>query len=157
MKTLGYFIISLEIKKSNKDYYSQYFEDNNNNSKKIWEGISSIINISKLKSSCIDQLNVNEKIIDNPKEIVQSLNDFFVNVGPNTDKSIPRNPVINPEKYLKNKNHFDFIISNISEEEVMDIINQLESKSTGPQSIPVNLLKLIPDLILFQLASFLMP
>ena len=31
---------------------------------------------------------------------------------------------------------------------MLDIINKLENKSTGPQSIPIKLLKLIPDLIL---------
>ena len=147
--------VNRELKKSKKDHYSQYFETNNNNSKKIWEGIRSIINISKSKSSCISQLKVNEKVIDNPKEIVESLNDFFVNVGPDTEKCIPRNPIINPEKYLKNKNQFEFIISNITEEEVMDIINKLENKSTGPQSIPVNLLKLIPDLIIIPLCKII--
>jgi len=37
----------------------------------------------------------------------------------------------------------------------MDIINQLQSKSTGPHSIPVNLLKLIPDLILAPLCKII--
>ena len=147
--------VNRELKKSKKEYYSQYFEDNYNNSKKIWEGIRSIININKSKSTCINQLNVNEKIIDNPKNIVEALNNFFVNVGPNTEKSIPHNPVVNPEKYLKNRIQHDFIISNISTDEVMDIINQLESKSTGPNSIPVNLLKLIPDLILAPLCKII--
>ena len=161
MKTLRNYIILLEtrvnreLKKLKKEYYSQYFEDNYNNSKKIWEGIRSIININKLKSSCINQLKVNEKVIDNPKNIVDSLNDFFVNVGPNTEKSIPHNPVVNPEKYLINRNQHEFIISNISTDEVMDIINQLQSKSTGPHSIPVNLLKLIPDLILDPLCKII--
>ena len=37
----------------------------------------------------------------------------------------------------------------------MDIINQLESKSTGPQSIPVNLLKIITDLIIEPLCNII--
>ena len=39
--------------------------------------------------------------------------------------------------------------------EVLDIINQLENKSTGPQSIPIKLLKLIPDLILTPLCRII--
>ena len=39
--------------------------------------------------------------------------------------------------------------------EVLDIINQLENKSTGPQSIPIKLLKLIPDLILIPLCRII--
>ena len=37
----------------------------------------------------------------------------------------------------------------------MDIINQLESKSTGPHSIPVNLLKIITDLIIEPLCKII--
>ena len=56
---------------------------------------------------------------------------------------------------MKNKNQFDFVVSNISIKEVLDIINQLESKSTGPQSIPIKLLKLIPDLIIIPLCKII--
>jgi len=56
---------------------------------------------------------------------------------------------------LINKNHFDFIIANISTDEVLDIINQLETKSTGPQSIPIKLLKIIPDLIIIPLCKII--
>ena len=130
--------VNRELNKSKKEYYSQYFEDNKTNSKKTWEGIRAIININKSKFKCTTQLNVYDKIIDNPKEIVESFNDFFVNVGPNTEKNIPRNPIGKPEKYLLNKNQIEFVIANIDKDEVMDIINKLESKSTGPQSIPVS-------------------
>ena len=121
----------------------------------IWEGIRSIININNSKSNFNKQLRVNEEIIDNPNEIAETLNDFFVNIGPNTESCIPRNPVTQPEKYLGNKNQVDFLISEISNEEVLEIIINLESKSTGPQSIPVNLLKLIPDLILAPLCKII--
>ena len=85
----------------------------------------------------VSQIKVNEKVIDNPKKVVEAFNNFFVNVGPNTEKNIPINPIIKPEQYLKNRNQLDFLIAHISNEELLDIINQLENKSTGPQSIPI--------------------
>ena len=147
--------VNREIIKSKKEYYSQYFEENNRNSKKTWEGIRSIINIKKAKATGISQLKITETIVDNPKEIAEALNDFFSNVGPDTEKDIPRNPVVKPDKYLKNRNQFEFVMAHISEEEVLEIINQFENKSTGPNSIPVNLLKLIPDLILVPLCKII--
>ena len=147
--------VNRELNKSKKDYYSKYFEDNKKNSKKVWEGIRSIINLSNSNNNPISQLKVDEKSIDDPKEIASTLNNLFVNIGPNTEKTIPRNPVIQPEKYLKNKNEVEFLITHISNEEVIDIINQLETKSSGPQSIPVNLLKLIPDLIILPLCKII--
>ena len=96
----------------------------------------------------ISQIKVKDKTIDNPKKVVEAFNNFFVNVGPNTEKNIPINPKIKPEHCLKNRNQLNFLIAHISNEEVLDIINQLENKSTGHQSIPIKLLKLIPVLIL---------
>ena len=57
----------------------------------------SIININKSKSTSISQLSVNKKDINIPKEIVEALNDYFVNVSPNTEKCITRNPIVQPE------------------------------------------------------------
>ena len=88
-------------------------------------------------------LKVNKSIIQ--KNVAESFNNFFVNVGPNTEKNIPSNPKIKPEKYLNNRTQLNFIIAHISNEEVLQIITSLQNKSTGPQSIPIRLLKLIPD------------
>ena len=74
-------------------------------------------------------------------------------MGPITEQTIPRNPVVNPVKYLKNRNQFNF--PHISNEEVLNTIKNLEDKSTGPQSIPIKLLKLIPDLILVPLCKII--
>ena len=144
-----------ELKNSKNIYYNEFFEVNNNNIKKTWEGIRSIVNISKPKMPSVSQIKVNEKVIDNPKKVVEAFNNFFVNVGPNTEKNIPINPITKPEQYLKNRNQLEFLIAHISNEEILDIINQLENKSTGPQSIPIKLLKLIPDLIIIPLCMII--
>ena len=59
--------VNRELRKSKIEYYSQYFEDNNNNSKKLWEGIKSIINTKNSKLSNINQLIVNDEILDKPE------------------------------------------------------------------------------------------
>ena len=140
--------VNRDLKKAKRNYYTKYFEDNSQNIKKTWEGIISIINIKSTKQSIITLIKVNNNIIKNDKEIVETLNNFFVNIGPYTEKSIPVNPKIKPENFLKDRNQLNFFIAHISHEEVLDIIHQLENKSPGPQSIPIKLLKLIPDLIL---------
>ena len=77
---------------------------------------------------------------------------FFVNVGPNTEESVPKVPNISSSKFLKNRNQMKFVLAHVSNEEILDIINSLENKSTGPSSIPLKLLSLIPDLIILPLA-----
>ena len=99
--------VNSEMKKSKRDHYNKYFE---NNSK---DGIRSIINIKNPVQSSITQLKVKESLITNPKRVVEEVNNYFVNVGPKTEKSIPRNPVSNPSRYLVNRNHLNFLIAHI--------------------------------------------
>ena len=106
-----------------------------------------MVNIKK-NSNRTSQLNVGGKIIDDDKEIATNFNNFFVNVGPNTEETIPNVPNIS----LSNRNQMKFVIAQVSNEEILDIINSLGNKSTGPYSIPLKLLSLIPDLIILPLA-----
>ena len=100
-------------------------------------------------------MNINGKIIDDPKDISNSVNNFFVNVGPETEINIPKISHISPDEFLKNRNQFNLIIAHISEAEVLDIIKALPNKSSGPSSIPLNLLKIVADLIVFPLCHII--
>ena len=117
-----------------------------NNITKTWEGIKNIVNIKKT-SIRTTQLKIGGKIIDNDKEIATNFNKVFVNVGPNTENTIPKVPNLSPSK---------FVIAHVSNEEVLDIINSLENKSTGPSSIPLRMLSIIPDLIILPLANIIL-
>ena len=98
---------------------------------------------------------MNGRVIDNPKQIVNEVNDVFVNVGPITEKEVPKVPNLSPELFLKNRNQFIFIIAHISNEEVMEIIKSLQNKATGPSSIPLKLLHIVADLIVFPLCHII--
>ena len=65
---------------------------------------------------------------------------FFVNIGPESEKCVPKSVNSSPGQFLKNRNQLNLVISHTSEEEVVDIINSLSNKSTGLYSIPLNLL-----------------
>ena len=69
--------------------------------KKTWEGIKRIVNVKKTANFTISQLNIKGKIIDNPEEINNNFNNFFENLGPDTEKTVPKVPNISHEKFLK--------------------------------------------------------
>ena len=146
--------VNRELKKSKKQYYAEYFENNLNNIKNIWEGIRKIVNVKKTAFKTT-QLNIKGKIVDDDKELATNFNNFFVNVGPNTESSIPKAPNILPSNFLKNRIQSNFVIAHISNEEILDIIKSLANKSSGPFSIPLKLLSLIPDLIIIPLAHII--
>ena len=143
--------VNRELKKLKKNYYADYFAENINNIKKTWDGIRKIVNIKKISSKS-SQLKIGGKIVDNDKLIASHFNNFFVNVGPNTENTIPKVPNISPSKFLKNRIQYNFVIAHISNEEILDIVNALDNKSSGPSSIPLKLLSQIPDLIIIPLA-----
>ena len=59
-------------------------------------------------------MNLNGTNLTDPKQIVNSFNNFFVNVGPHTGKSIPIS-FKNPTTYLKNRIPLVFIIAHTTE------------------------------------------
>ena len=142
--------INREITKAKIKYYTQYFDEYKNNTKKIWEGIRKIVNL-KTVSQKTSQLHIDGKIIDDDKDIATSFNTFFSKVGPTTEENIPKVPNIPPSKFLRDQNRITFVIAHVSVEEVLDVINLLQNKSSGPYSI-AKLLMLIPDLLIIPLA-----
>ena len=77
-------IINL-IRKSKKRYYAEYFSNHNSNIKKTWEGIRELVNMSKKKSFRIQMINHNNKPITDNKQIANTFNDFYANLGKNIE------------------------------------------------------------------------
>ena len=81
---------------------------------------------------------------------------FFVNVGPDTEKTVPKIPNMSPEKFLRNRNQLELIIAHISEEEILELIKSLPTnKGTGPASIPMRFLLIVADLIVIPLCKLI--
>ena len=85
-------------------------------------------------------------VIDS-KDIADAFNNFFTDVGTRLAQGIP--PVDDsPMSFMRNSTLNSFYIKRVTSEEVSEEIDKLNpSKSTGPYSIPTNILILIKDLI----------
>ena len=79
--------VNREIKKSKKKYYADYFNEHVKDIKKTWEGIKKIVNLKKIAMT--------------------NFNNFFANVGVNTESLIPKVPNITPLKFLRNRNQLN--------------------------------------------------
>ena len=132
-----------ELRTSKIDYYEKYFTEHKDNIKMLWNGIRSIINVQNSKFNNISQIIQNGQIIKNPKDITESLNQYFVNVADNIDKEIHGTRKC-PLDYMGVRNISSFFASPTDEAEVTSIISQMETgKSVGPFSIPLTLLKML--------------
>ena len=113
--------------------------------KKIWKGVNEII--TKSGSYKVTQLYHKNSYIDDPKLVSETFNNFFVNVGSNLEKKIPLT-FISPTSYLKHRVPTNFTLTPASNADIMTLILKLDdSKSSGPDNIPIKLLKISAPLI----------
>ena len=139
-------IVSLS-RKSKRNHFSSYFQDNIHNLKKIWQGINSIIANNKSKSSSVSSIYVNENrdISSDPIAISNKFNEYFSNVAEIARSKIPYSSKHFSE-FLKNSNDKTFFISPTDETEIISCITSLNNnKSSGPYSIPIKILQLIKN------------
>lgn len=110
--------------------------------KKLWSGIRSIINIKDNKHPMVHSLTENGISINNPQDVVNKFNHFFVNIGKSTDKTIGKsNKHFSTFLNGNYTNSFFFLHCPVTPAEVSSVISSLKnSKSVGPYSIPVFLL-----------------
>ena len=110
----------------------------------LWSGIRSIVNMkTKSQLSQISDLLKNGKQVDDPVKMANMFNNYFVNVGGNIDKSIPRTRK-SPMDYLCNRTPISIFLAPVTEREIEIIIESLnQKKAIGPYSIPVFLLKIL--------------
>ena len=102
---------------------------------------------NKSKLSLISQLKYDGTCVNDPQKIGNIFDNYFVNVGPNIDKTIPRTKK-SPLDYLVNHTPNSIFLAPVTPSEIEIIINSLNSnKSTGPYSIPTFLLKLLSSYI----------
>ena len=126
---------------SKKQYFSNYFEENNANIKKTWQAIRDIINVSKKTETKIHKIiHKNEEITDN-KQIADTINKFYTNIGSSIEAKIPQSKK-SFQDYLGSYNFSPFSLDECSLEEITKMVNSINiSKSCGPFSIPTKLLK----------------
>ena len=131
-----------ELRTSREAYYNQYFLTHKDNMKKLWSGIRSIINIKHKTTLNISQLVMDGTVnVTDPKHIASAFNRYFVNVPQQVDKAIPRTKK-SPIDYLKDRNRCSIFLIATDPLEIETIIMSFNnSKTVGPYSIPMRLLK----------------
>ena len=145
--------ITKDKRDSKKSYYHSYFEKNKLKSAEIWKGIRSLVNIKASKSSSIKLLNENDNLISNPKIISNVFNNYFSSIGTKIEHKIPIVPGSFKDyfekkdkngKLLINPLNASFFLSPTIPAEIETLIDALDiKKSTGPNSVPVFILKIL--------------
>ena len=134
--------LSQIIRASKKKHYNKYFEDNKLNAKKMWGGINEIINMKSKRKNGNIHLQINNKIITDPKEVGNHFNEYFSNIA---QKMLGKQKLCKKDAnvYLKNRIQNSFFISPTTDKEVSDIIKGLsDNKSNDIYGFSVKLIKI---------------
>ena len=130
-----------EIRESKKSYFHHFFDEHENNMKILWKSIKNIISIRPGNFDSFRFLKEeNGSKTTDPVKIANEFNNYFTNVSDNITKRIQRTPK-SPLDYLSNSNLDSFFISLCTAEEI--ILSLKNGKSSGPNNIPVKLLKIL--------------
>ena len=138
------------IKQAKKHQYSEILNENANNPASVWK-LFKEIGASKCKDSCgIFSLNVDNNSIENPKDIADQFNKYFVSVS----SKIKEPPLASNFDKLKEfcdkkipANTY-FSIPCISQEKIEKYLKNIDiTKATGSDNIGARLLKLAAPFI----------
>jgi hypothetical protein len=155
--------VTKEKRQSKKAYFAAQFEKNKNTVSNIWKCIRSLVNLKPGKKSSIKLMDSDERIISDSKTIAKIFNDHFSALGAGVQQKIPVVEV-NYNSYLYKKSNgrpiinpfFTFFLSPTKPDEISKIIDGLDPrKSTGPNGIPVFILKAFKDFFSFWLSKLI--
>ena len=144
---------------SKKDYFAAKFEQNKNTVSNVWKCIRSLVNLKPGKKSSIKLMDENQNITSDSKIIAKIFNDHFSALGAKVQEKIPVidgnfNSYLNKTspngKLVINPSGINFLLSPTKPEEISKLIDRLDpNKSTGPNGIPVFIIKAFKDFFLF--------
>ena len=84
-------ILKKAIVKAKTIYYNNEFDKNKNNIRRVWGTKNEIISKKDKREICIKTIIKDGKPIRDPKKIVETFNNFFINIGLNLTKNMEMN------------------------------------------------------------------
>ena len=124
-----------------EQYYTSQLIEHKQSISKQWSIINELLEKGRRKQNFINKLmNKNNKIIEKSSEISNTLNDYFINMGPNLNAKID-NCQKSQHNHMASKTN-SFFFQPIVPMEVFREISRLNAKkSPGPENIPIKFYK----------------
>ena len=130
-------------RQSKSNYFTDYFNRHSTNMRKVWLEVKNLISLKSSKSQNPISISVRNSVLTDPEIVANNFNDFFTSVADTVRASIP-NTNHHFSSFLKHRNPNSIFLSPTTPEEVAKIIRSFsETKSSGPHSIPVRILRLL--------------
>ena len=132
------------IRQCKREYYESLLSRQQNNVKGTWKILNEIIrkkgNVSNIPESFVDSKDGH--VINDKKEICDTFNKFFTNIGPDLASKIPVHKNMSVYQYMDKPNDNAMFLEPVTEQEILKIVCNLKSKmSTDFNGISMLLIK----------------
>ena len=134
-------------RKAMKGYFEEKCGQGPSEGKNFWNTVKPFLSNKGLGGSCDIILCENNQVVNNDNEIVETFNNFFINVASNIGQpedtiDLPNHPsVVEIKNNMENNLNFSF--EPVTEKEISKIIHKLNpKKATGTDCIPTKFIKI---------------
>lgn len=134
------------ITHTKETYYKQKIDDCKQNPRKMWQIINEITSTKSANATSIDELNINNvprKYAENPDEILEYVNNFFINIGSNLAKQATQcDEAVQTNESPEQGKKLEF--KQITADEIKNTISSLKTNvSSGEDLITTNAIKFL--------------
>jgi hypothetical protein len=137
--------LNLSLRATKRNYFCNKINDSvqSNDIGRSWSLKNGFLGRQKKTHTNIREIIVDDANISDNRQIAESFNDFFVNIGKKLASEINDSPDETSMNNLTSSPESIFTFTEISTVEVIsEILKLKESKSTGIDNIPANVLKI---------------
>jgi hypothetical protein len=127
------------LRSAERQYYQSQLENAQNNLRQSWKIIKEVINKNK-KMQKKSRFLINGNIIENTSEIAEAFNNFFINIGNELDKKIPKT-LTKPTAFIPRNYNINLFLDPATSDEIGIIIDKLKECATGWDCIPSIVIK----------------
>ena len=135
-------ILKRLIDNAKKAYFQKKFDKYKGDIKNTWQTITEILNRTRSPQNLPDAFLIDNEMTGDPSIIADKFNNLFANVGRRLSEQLTTPDNVNFKDYLRIPVVPNMSFSQISEEAVMEVLNNLKQKlSCGHDGISSRLLK----------------
>ena len=138
-------ILTVSLRKAEAKFYLDKIDEKKKNVRALWQIFGPIINPNKTKQSVkLDKLEYNNRKLTKAKDIANTMNDFFVDIGPKLSRKFTKDFVF--KRYLKSNQKNSLYMYPTNSLEIMELISKLgNKKAPGDDEISGKILKACPS------------
>lgn len=136
-----------KLRQAKKEYYNRILHENKNNIKATWKILNKVIGNKTETTELPNYFFKNDLVIENEAEMVNELNNFFVNIGPNLANEITVNS--SQGRHWENRVMHSMFLAEVTEYDILSVVHKLKNKtSTDSDGIDMKIIKMTIDCII---------